>query len=89
MGFCIATLSFCLYSYLAAQNDLTGLKMELPTVEKEISLVREENRRLSYEVEQFQSPANLIEKARAPEFSHLKHPLLKEIVTVPEALATN
>lgn len=89
IGFCILVFGFCLYSYLAAQNNLTQLKMQLPALESEIALICEENRRLSYEVEQLQSPANLIEKARAPEFSHLKHPLLKEIVTVQEVFASN
>jgi len=87
LGFCFAGLGFCLYSYLEAQNDLTQLKIRIPEWEKEIRLVREENQRLSYEIDQFQSPSHLIELARRPEFSHLKHPLLKEVLTVPEALA--
>jgi len=59
----------------------------LPAVEKEIHLINEENRRLAFELEQFENPAHLIELAHHPEFGHLKHPLLKEILTVPEALA--
>ncbi|HSX38851.1 MAG TPA: hypothetical protein VLE95_08545 [Chlamydiales bacterium] len=87
LGFCLALFGLCLYSYLDVQNGLTQLKMKLPEVEKEIWLIREENRRLAYEIDQFQNPSNLIELAHRPEFSHLKHPLLKEVVTVPEALA--
>ena len=89
LGFCVAVFGFCLYSYLEMQNRLTQLKIQIPETEREISLVREENRRLSYQIDQFQSPANLIELARLPELSHLKHPLLKEILTVPEAFASN
>jgi hypothetical protein len=81
----LSVFSLFLYSYLNVQNELTQLKIRLPVSEKELSLVREENRRLAYEVEQFESPSRLIEFAHHPEFSHLKHPLLREILTVPEA----
>jgi hypothetical protein len=68
---------------------LTELKIRLPKLEKEVGLIREENRRLAYEVDLFESPSHLIEIAHRPEYGHLKHPLLKEILTVPEALAIN
>lgn len=89
LGFCISVFGLCLYSYLDTQNQLTHLKIRLPELEKEVKLIEEENRRLSYDIDQFQSPAHLIELAHRPEFGHLKHPLLKEILTVPEALASN
>ena len=89
LGLCLAVFGLCLYSYLNAQNLVTQLKIQLPEREKEIRLIREENRRLAYEVDRFESPAHLIEMAHRPEFGHLKHPLLKEILTVPEAFATN
>lgn len=87
LGFCLAVCGFCLYSYLEMQNDLTQLKIKLPQVDQEIRLIREENRRLAYEIDQFLSPSHLIEMAHRPEFSHLQHPLLKEILTVPEVFA--
>ena len=89
IGFCLALFGICLYSYLDAQNELTELKFALPEKEKEIRLIQEENRRLSFEIDRFESPSHLIELAHRPEYSHLKHPLLREILTVPEALATN
>ena len=88
LGFCLSVCGLCLYSYLEMQNDLTQLKIKLPEVDQEIRLVKEENRRLSYEIDQFQSPSHLIELAHRPEFSHLKHPVLQEILTVPEVFAT-
>ncbi len=88
-GLCLTVFGFCLYSYLNAQNELTELKIRLPKLEKEVGLIREENRRLAYEVDLFESPSHLIEIAHRPEYGHLKHPLLKEILTVPEALAIN
>lgn len=89
MGVCFSVFGFCLYSYLDAQNSLTKLKMQLPQKEKEIQGIREEMRRLAYQVDQFENPSNLIELAHRPEFSHLRHPVLREILTVPEAFATN
>ncbi len=89
LALCLGVFGLCLYSYLNAQNELTELKIHLPKVEKEVQLIREENRRLAYEVDRFESPSHLIELAHRPEFGHLRHPLLKEILTVPEAFASN
>lgn len=89
LGICLSVLGICLFSYLETQNELTQLKIRVPEVEKEIKLVREESRRLAYEIDKFENPAHLIELAHNPEFSHLKHPLLREILTVPEAFAIN
>ena len=38
--------------------------------------------RLSFAIEKFENPLHLMELARKPEFSHLKHPLVTEVVTV-------
>lgn len=89
IGICVSFAGLCTYGNLALQNEEIQLKMRLPEVQKQIQLVQEENRRLRYEIEHFESPANLIEIAHHPEFSHLKHPLLKEILTVPEAYVSN
>lgn len=89
LGFCLGVFAFCLYSYLNMQNEVTELKIRLPEVEKQIQLVQEENRRLGYKIEQFENPAHLIELAHYPEYAHLRHPLIKEILTVPEAFASN
>ena len=89
LGICLSVFGFCLYSYLDTQNQVTHLKIQLPEVEKEIKLIQEENRRLGFEIDQFENPTHLIELAHYPEYSHLKHPLLKEILTVPEAFASN
>lgn len=89
LGLCLGVLGIFLYSYLEKQNELTELKILLPQMEKEVNLIREENRRLAYEVDRFENPSHLIEIAHYPEYGHLKHPLLKEILTVPEALASS
>ncbi|MBI3508819.1 MAG: hypothetical protein HY069_04230 [Chlamydiia bacterium] len=89
LGICIGVVGCCLFSYIQAQNQLTHLKIQLPQIEKEIQILREESSRLSYEIGQFESPNHLMDLARRPEYSHLKHPVLKEVLTVPEVWATN
>ncbi len=77
----------CLYSFIDMQNEVTEFRIRLPQLAKEIKAVEEENDRLRYEIEQFENPQHLMQLARRPEFSHLKHPLLKEILTVKEDVA--
>ena len=89
MVLCIAFAGGCLYYHLNQQNELTQLKMGISQVEGDLQLIQEENRRLAYEIEQFESSTHLFELARRPEFSHLKHPALQEIVTVSEEIACN
>lgn len=89
LGICVTLLGLALYSYLQTQHALTHFKIQIPEMEKEITLVQEENRRLAHEISQFQNPSHLMELARRPEYSHLKHPVLKEVLTVPEAWASN
>ena len=84
---CIIVLGICLYSYVNKQNSLTKLKLFLPEIQKQIAEIKEENERLKYEIDHFESPAHLMELARHPEFSHLKHPFVKDILTLEEGVA--
>ncbi len=87
LGFCLGVASLCLYSYLDQQNEVTHLKIRLPQLQQEVNLIAEENCRLQYEIDRAESPTRLIEWAHRPEFGHLKHPVLKEVLTVPEGVA--
>lgn len=89
LGICVSVFGILLFFYLEKQNELTQLKIQLPQLEKHIAQSREEISRLRYEVDQFENPTHLIELAHRPEFGHLKYPLLKEILTVSEAIAVN
>lgn len=84
---CLSVFSLCLFSYLEKQNQLTELRLYAPKLVKVIKSLEEENSRLRYEIEQFESPDNLMQLARDTRFSHLKHPLSKEIVMLQEGLA--
>ncbi len=84
---CIGVGGALLYSYVDKQNAVTRRRLQIPVLAKEIKDLKEENTRMQYEIDLFESPQHLMELARHSEFSHLKHPMLKEIVTMPQGLA--
>jgi cell division protein FtsB len=82
--FCIFCVGLTLYLSINKQNELTELRLQIPQLSKEVKAIQEENIRLQYEVDRFESPIHLMELARKPEFSHLKHPFLKDIIIIQE-----
>lgn len=80
---CILSLGIFLYSFISKQNVITKLRLEIPAVSKELHLLQEENVRLQFEIDQFENPLALMELSRRPQFSHLKYPLINEIITLP------
>lgn len=84
---CISISGVLLYSYVDRQNDVTRLRLEIPQLAKEIKDLREENTRLQYEIDLFESPQHLMQLASHSEFAHLKHPMVKDILTLDEGLA--
>lgn len=82
---CIFFFSFSLYSYIDKQNELTKLKLSLPRITKEIKVIHEENTRLAFEIESFESPQHLL--ALSKEYGHLKYPCFNDILTVKEGIA--
>lgn len=84
---CIFCAGIFLYSYIEKQNGLTRLRLKIPVLGKEIRDLKEYNTHLKYEIELFESPEHLITLSRNSEFSHLKHPLLKDIVALPQGIA--
>lgn len=82
--FCIFVAGLTLYLYIDRHNKLTELRIVIPQVSREVNMIREENTRLRYEIERFESPIHLMELLRKPEFSHLRYPYLNEVVVVPQ-----
>ena len=81
---CIVVAGLTLYFYIDKQNELVELRLAIPTLDKEVKAALEENTRLQYEIDRFESPIHLMELARKPEFSHLKYPYTKDIVILKE-----
>jgi len=86
IGLCVVVFGFALFSYLDKQNELAQKKVEIPELEKKLLAIQEESRRMRLEIEGLENPSRLIELVHRPEFGYLKHPLLREILTVPEAM---
>ncbi len=83
---CLFVFFIMVFLYLEKQNTLTSLRLQIPEITKEVHLLHEEISRLEYEVDHFESPDHLMELAGRPEYDHLKHPLVKDILTVFEEL---
>ena len=83
--FCIVAASITLYAYIDKQNDLTELRLAIPALAKEVKAINEENIRLRYEIDRFESPIHLMELMRKPEYSHLKFPYLSQQIFLPAA----
>jgi predicted methyltransferase len=64
------------------QNRITKLRIEIPTALNTILEVDEEIARLKYQIECFENPLHLMQLAELSEYSHLKYPLKKEIITI-------
>jgi hypothetical protein len=79
---CFFALSFSFYSYLAQQNDVKRLRMMIPARSEQIRKLEEENMALSYQIEQFENPVHLMKLSKHPQFSHLKHPLIKDVEVI-------
>jgi len=79
---CVLILGVTLYAYVSKHNVLTEARMRVPKLQQELSSIEEENVRLGFAIEKFENPLHLMELARKPEFSHLKHPYTTEIVVV-------
>lgn len=82
---CIFILGITLFAYVSKHNVLTERRMRVPMLAKELQALDEENVRLRFAIEKFENPLHLMELARKPEFSHLKHPMSTEIITVDMA----
>jgi hypothetical protein len=81
---CLFLIVVPLFIYIDKQNDLRELRLRIPAIAKEVRTIHEQNRRLQYEIDRFESPIHLMELARKPEFSHLKFPSTDTIIILSE-----
>jgi|EndMetStandDraft_5_1072996.scaffolds.fasta_scaffold905662_2 cell division protein FtsL len=81
---CIVAVGITLYFYIDKQNEIVELRIAIPALAKEVKALHEENNRLQYQIDRFESPEHLMELARKPEFTHLKFPKGEEVIVLPE-----
>lgn len=84
---CIGACGTFLYSYVDTQNAVTERRLKIPVMAKKVKDLKEENTRLQYEIDLFESPEHLMQLASTSEYSHLKQPMIKEILTMQQPLA--
>lgn len=75
-----------LYGFIVKSNQVTEMRLAVPALAKKVKMLKEENSKLQYEIEQFENPIHLMEMKSKPELSHLKFPYADEILTLPEPL---
>ncbi len=63
--------------------------MRLPKIIKEIKTLEQESANLQYQITYFESPDHLLQLAQAPQYAHLKFPLLPDVLALKEGLALN
>jgi len=80
---CIFVLAGFLYAFINQQNQIVKLRLQIPQVQKELALIEQENTRLQFQIDQFESPTHLMELKKKPQYSHLKQPLEDDIIIVP------
>ena len=80
---CGLGLALAVYLCIRSQNQVMILRLAIPQIQKELKAIANENERMQYEIDQFESPLHLMELVRKPEFSHLKSPYLQDIIIVP------
>ncbi len=79
---CIFILGISLFAYVSKHNVLTEKRILVPKLAKELQKQEEENVRIQFAIEKFENPIHLMELARKPEFSHLKHPSVNDIIII-------
>lgn len=85
--FCILLSGVALYSYIDLQNTLTAQRIRIPQLAQEIKTLEEQNIRFQYEIDAFENPLNLASIGRTAGLTHLKHPLLCDVVHLKEGVA--
>lgn len=80
---CIFVFGTFLFLYVDKKIEFMGLQLHIPLVIKELRSIEEENNRLQYEIDRFENPSHLMDIALKPEFSHLHHPLLRDVWICP------
>lgn len=79
---CIIAIGYFQYVYLQKQHEVTKLRLDIPHLSANVKKAKEENLHLRFLVDQFENPQYLGKIARDKRFSHLRYPLLSEVITI-------
>lgn len=84
---CVSVFALYLYQIIQKQNTLNYLSLQIPKLARDVKSLEEENTKLQFEIEKFESPENLMRLVRTEQFTHLRYPLLKEVLSLEEGIA--
>jgi cell division protein FtsB len=71
------------YLELDLVHQATALRLQTARLTKEMRQIQAENVRLSFQLDQLESPARLMALSRQPQFSHLKCPTADQVWVIP------
>lgn len=74
--------SFAVYLYIHKQNEALTLRLQVPEAEKQLKELISKGESMQYEIDQFESPKNLLDLSKKPEYSHLKYPHLSDVIVI-------
>ncbi|MBF5051031.1 Uncharacterized protein CLAVI_000658 [Candidatus Clavichlamydia salmonicola] len=77
---CVCGVICFIYNFINQQNIITGIRLEIPILEKELNVLQEENHHLRFMLDKFYNPEHLMMLAELPEFYHLHMVPSNEII---------
>lgn len=77
---CLTAFGVMLYSYISTCHEVREKQALVYQSSKQLAILSEENTRLSYEIDRFEDPKNLMQLAKSKKFSHLKVPSSDEVI---------
>lgn len=80
--FGIGAVSYFLYLYIDAHNEVLTWQRRLPLLSEEVRRLQEENLRLRSEAAEAWTPQRLWKLARRPEFGYLQFPQSSEVIII-------
>ena len=80
--FFMFVVSGYVYAYLYKENMITSMRIAIAKEKDEIYQLKEDNLRLSYQVDLFENPKFLFSLAKRPEYSHLEMPFSSDILVL-------
>ena len=84
---CLAVFALYLYHIIHKQNAINYLSMQIPKLSKDLRSLEEDNLRLRFVIDSFESPDHLMQLVKLQEYRHLRHPSSHEVFNVAEGIA--
>lgn len=83
---CLMVSLLFFYQIIQKQNQINYLSLQIPKLNKELKSLGEENLKLRFHIDSFESPDHLMYLVKSS-FSHLYFPENKEVVQLREGIA--